>query len=125
YMDRKSQIFTGLEEIQFFFEQQRIGAEVNIFLAGDEAFDDFIDLRVHERFAAGYGNHGRAALFHGLETLFRGEFLFQDVSGILDFSTAGASEIAAEKRLEHQDKRVALAPFELLLQDVARNRKCL
>ena len=121
-VDRKGQIFAGREEIEFFLEQERVGAEVDVLFARDEAFDDFVDLGVHQRFAAGNGDHRRAALVHGFEAFFGGQFLLQDVRGILDFAAAGAGQIAAEQRLEHEDKRVALAPRKLLLEDVGCNR---
>src|SRR5262249_21002018 len=99
-------------------QQERVSAEVDVFLARDEAFDDFVDLGMHERLAARNGNHGCAALVDSLKTFFRREFLLQNMRRVLDFSTARAGEIAAEKRLKHQDKRVALAPCKLLLEDV-------
>ena len=43
-------------------------------------------------------------------------------AGVLDLAAAGAGQVAAEERLEHQHERVALAARELLLQDVAGDR---
>jgi len=45
----------------------------------------------------------------------------QDVVGMLDLAAARAGQVAAEQGLEHQHKWVALASFQLLLQDVRRN----
>ena len=70
-VNRERQIFARLEEMEFFFEQQRVGAEIDVFFARDEAFDDFVDLRMHQRFAAGDGNHRRAAFIHRLEAFLR------------------------------------------------------
>jgi hypothetical protein len=113
------EILARFEEIDFFFEQQGVGAEVNIFFAFDEPFDDLFDLRVKKRFAAGDGNHRGAAFIDGVEALLRREIFFEDVGGILNFSAAGAGEIAAEERFKHEHERIMFPPFDLLLEDVA------
>ena len=118
----EGQILAGLEEVDLFFQQQRVGAEINVFLAGDQAFDDLVDLRMHERFAAGDGDHGGAAFVDGAETLFRAQILLQDVGGVLDLAASGAGQVAAEQRLEHEHERVLLASGELLAEDVAGDR---
>jgi len=71
-MHRERQIFAGLEKMQLFLQEQRIGTEIDVLFPRDQAFDDLVDLRVHQRLATGNRNHGRAALVHGLEALFRG-----------------------------------------------------
>ncbi len=118
----EGQVFAGLEEIDFFLQQQGVGAEVNVFLAGDQAFDDLADLRVHQRLAAGDGDHGGAAFVDGAEAFFGGEVLLQDVGGVLDLAASGAGQVAAEQRFEHEDQRILLAAGELLAQDIARRR---
>ena len=122
HVDGKAQIFAGLEQVQLFLEQQRVGAEVNVFLAGDQAFNNLVNLGMHERFAAGDRDHRGAAFVHRLETFFRSEVFFQDVGGVLDLSASGARQIAAEQRLEHEHERVALASGQLLPQDVGCHR---
>ena len=57
-----------------------------------------------------------------VEALLRGEALAQDVLGILDLAAAGAGQVALEKRLEHEHKRIALVAGEALLQDIGCNR---
>ena len=64
---------------------------------------------MHERLAAGDGDHRRAAFIHGLEALLGREVHFENVRRILDFSAARAGQIAAEKGLQHEDQRIALA----------------
>jgi len=81
----------GLKRWSFFFQQQGVGAEIDVFFAGDEAIDDFVDLGMHERLAARNGHHWCTALVHGLEALFRAEFGLQDVRGILNLAAAGAT----------------------------------
>ena len=73
---------------------------------------------MEEGFAAGDGDHGRAALVDRLEALLGGELGLEDVGGVLDLAAAGAGEVAAKERLEHEDERIALAAEELLLEDV-------
>ena len=108
--------------MQALLEEQRVGAEVDVFLACDEARRDFRDLRMHQRLAARDAHDGRAALLDRAETFLGRQLLFQDVRGILNFSAAGAGEIAAKQRLEHQDERILLASFQLLADDVGRHR---
>src|SRR5690242_7477060 len=74
---------------------------------------------MEEVLAAGDGDHGGAALFDGIEALFGGELLFEDVGGVLDLAAAGAGEVAAEEGFEHEDQGVLAAAGELLPQDVA------
>ncbi len=45
HVDAEGEIFAGLEEVDFFLEQQGVGAEIDVFFPGDEALDDFVDLR--------------------------------------------------------------------------------
>ncbi len=73
---------------------------------------------MHQRFAAGDGDHGGAAFIHGFETFFGRKVFLENVRRVLDFAAARAGQVAAEQRLQHQDQRVALAAFEALLEDV-------
>ena len=52
---------------------------------------------------------GRAALIDRAEALLGREVLLQNVGRILDLAAAGAGQVAAEQRLQHQHQRVALA----------------
>ena len=76
---------------------------------------------MHERLAAGDGDHGRAAFVDRAETFFRSEIVLQDVGGVLDLAASGAGQVAAEQGLEHEHERILLAPGELLAQDIGRN----
>jgi hypothetical protein len=40
------------------------------------------------------------------------------VGWVLNFAAAGAGQVAAEQRLEHEHERVALATPQALLEDV-------
>jgi hypothetical protein len=48
--------------------------------------------------------------------------MLTNVCGILDFAAAGAGQIAAQKRFQHQDERVVLASFQPLADDVGSRR---
>ncbi len=118
----KCQVFAGLEEVQLFFQQQGVGAKINIFLAGHQTFHDLFNLGVHQRFAAGDGHHRRAAFVHCIEAFFRRELLLQHVSRILNFSAARASQVALVEWLQHQNERILLPSLNLLFEDVTRYR---
>ena len=108
-VDGEGEVLARLEQRDLFLEQQRVGAEVDVFLARDQAFDDLVDLRMHQRFAAGDGDHGRAAFVDGFKTFFGRKVFLENVRRILDLAAARAGQVAAEQRLQHQDQRVALA----------------
>jgi hypothetical protein len=118
HVNREAQIFAGLEQVQLLFEQQRVGAEINIFLARDQAFDNFVDFWMHQRFAAGDGDHGGSALIDGFEAIFRGQVGFQDVGRVLNLAASGTSQVAPKQRLQHEHERIALASGHLLAQDI-------
>src|SRR5205807_8205665 len=115
----KSQVFAGTEQVDLFLEQQSVGAEINVFTAGDQSFDDLRDLRMHERLAAGNADHGSAAFLNSAEAFLRGEVFLENMGRILDLAAACAGEITAEERLQHQHKRIPFASRKPLLQDVA------
>src|SRR6266849_2779896 len=86
------------------------------------AFNNLVDLRMHQRLAAGDGDHRRAALVHRFETLFRSEVTFQDVGWVLNLAAARARQIAAEQWLQHQHQWIALPAGNLLPLAVRRHR---
>ena len=119
HVDRKSEVLARLEKVQLLLEQQGVRAHVHVLLAGHQAANDFGDARVHQRFPARNRDRRHAALIHRLEALLRRQFALKNVTGILDLSAAGACQVAAIERLQHEHQRVALAPFQLLLEHVA------
>src|SRR6266851_410440 len=78
--------------------------------------------RMQQRFAAGDRNHRGSALFDRLEAVFGRKLRLQDVRGILNLAAAGARQIAAEQRLQHQHQRILLPAHQLLLQNISCNR---
>jgi hypothetical protein len=104
--------------MQLLLQEQRIGAQRDEFLARDDALDDLADFLVDQRFAARNGDHRRAALVDGVETLLHRQALVQDSVGIIDLAATDAGEIAAEQRFQHEHERVTLASGKPLPQDV-------
>ncbi len=124
-VDGEREILAGLEEVKFFFQKQRVGAQIDVLPAGHEALDNLVDLGMQEGLAAGDRNHGRARLIDGFEALFRRQLLLEDVGRILNFAAARARQVAAEERLQHGDEREPLPAFELLREDVGCYRPSL
>ena len=121
HMNAEGEVFGGFKEIELPLEEECVGAKINVLFAGNEAFDDRIDLGMDQRFAARDGDHGGAALVGGVPALLGGEAFIKDVIGVLDFTATCARKIAAEEGLEHKDKRIPFDPTQLLPEDVGGN----
>ena len=87
-------------------------------LLRDVALDDARHLLVQQRLAAGDRDHRRAALVDRVHALLERQALVEDLVRVVDLAAAGAREIAAEQRLEHQHERIALGAREFLLDEV-------
>jgi hypothetical protein len=117
-MDAEGEIFAGLEEVDLFFQEQGVGAEIDVFFPGDEAGDDLFDLRVEQGLAPGDADHGGLAFLDGLEALLGGEIFLENVGGVLDFSAASACKIAAKEGFQHKNEGVSFFAGEFLPQHV-------
>src|SRR6185312_11699953 len=117
-MHRPDEEGVGLEEVELLLHQQRIGAEVDEFLARDDAAHHLVDLAMEQRLTAGDRYYRGAALVDRLEAFLDREALIENDVGIIDLAAAGAGEIAAEQRLQHEHQRVALHAHEALLGDI-------
>jgi hypothetical protein len=117
-VDGEGQKFARLKEVHLLFHQQSVGANVNVLAACDQAFDDFADLRMHERLATGNVHDRRARLFNGGKAFFRRELTLQHVGRVLDLAASRAGQVTAEEHLQHDHQRIALASGNLLLQDI-------
>jgi hypothetical protein len=124
-MDVEAEVIRRRELIEARFEAQRVRAQVDELLPRDQTFDDLFDLRMQQRFAAGNGNHRRAAFVHRFEALLGREMLAQDLDRVLDFSATIAGEVAAEQRLEHEHERIPLLAHEPVAHHVCSHRDCL
>src|SRR5690606_7008245 len=94
------------------------GAEADELLALHQLLHDLADLLVEQRLAARDGDHRRPALLHGVDAFLHREPLVEDVVGVIDLAAAGAGEIAAEQRLEHEHQREPLVALDALLDEI-------
>ena len=117
--------WTGLVLVHLLFHQQRIGAEIDELAARDDALDDLRQLAMQKRLAAGNRHDRGAAFIDGMQGIRHGDSLIEDFVGIIDLAAAGAGEIAAKERLEHQHKRIALAPGQMLANHVGPDKSLL
>src|SRR6516162_2994039 len=117
-MNRPCEIGARAELLDLLLEQQRIGAEVDEFLARDQARDDLIDVAVEQRLATGEHDDRGPTFIDGIEALVDAQALIEDGVGIVDLATAGAGEVAAKQRFQHQDQRVSPYTFQVLSDDV-------
>src|SRR5690625_375837 len=111
--------------MQLLFQQQRTGAERDIFLPLDEPGDDLVDLAMDQRLATRNGDHWRAAFLGRRPALFGAEPAIQDRIRVIDLAAAGTGQVAAEKRLEHQHERVTLVPLQFLARNIGPDRELL
>jgi len=125
HMDAEGEIFGGFKEIDFAFEEEGVGAEVDVFFAGDEAFDDFIDLGMDEWFTSRDGDHGGPALIRCVPALLGGESFIKNVIRILNLTASCAGKVATEEGLEHEDKGIAFVAPEFLSENIRGNRPSL
>ena len=63
-------------------------------------------------------DHRRAAFVDRLEAFVDAEALIEDRVGIVDLAAAGAGEVAAEQRLQHQNQRIAPDAAQMLRHDI-------
>ncbi len=108
-----------LEAVEVLFQEDRVGAHVDVALAFDKSLDDAVDLRMDEGLAARDRDDGGAAFLGRGPAFFGRKALAQDIGWILDFPAARALEVAGEKRLELEDQRVSLDALELARENIA------
>ncbi len=100
--------------VQLLFQQQRVGAEMTNFLRAMMPAHDLRHFLVQQRLAAGDRHHRRAAFVDRLQAFRDRQALVQDFGRIVDLAAAGAGQVAAEQRLQHQHQRIALPPGKML-----------
>ena len=108
----------GLNRSIFFSSSSALVQTMTNFLRAMAPCDDLVDLLVQQRLAAGDHHHRRAALVDRLHALGDRQALVQDFGRIVDLAAAGAGQVAAEQRLQHQHQRIALAADQMLLDDI-------
>lgn len=118
HVNAEGEVFGWFEEIDFSLEKEGVRAEVNVFFACDEAFDDLVDFRMDQRFATGDRDHGGSAFVGGGPALLGGQPFIQNVIRVLDLAATRTSEIATEEGLEHEDERVSLVAAQFLPDNI-------
>ena len=117
-MHGEEQIGRRREQMQLLFQKQRIGAQRHEFLARDDAATiSPISLWISGSppgMATIGAPHSSTASRHSCT----GQPLVEDRIGIIDLAAAGAGEIAAEQRFQHQHERIARAPSQTLAQHI-------
>src|SRR6185295_14371833 len=88
HVNAESQILRGLIFVQLPFQQQCIGAEVDIFLSFDNPSDDLRHLRMDQWLPPWDADHRNAAFIDRCPALLWRQTLVKNVIGILDFSTS-------------------------------------
>ena len=73
---------------------------------------------MQQRLAAGDRDDRRAAFVDRRHAFVVRQALVEDLVRIVDLAAAGAGQVAAEQRLQHQHQRIALAPGEMLAQHI-------
>ena len=121
HVDAEGEIFGGFKEINFAFEEEGVGAEVDVFFAGDEAIDDFVDLGMDQGFPSRDRDHGGSALIRGVPALLGGESFIEDVIGILDFTATCAGKVTTEEGLKHEDKGITFVATDFLSENIRGN----
>ncbi len=107
-----------LEQVHLLLEQQRVRAEIDELLSGQDALDDLRQLLMQKRLTAGDRDHGRAALIDRGERVGDRKALVQNFVRVVDLPAAGTGEVATKQRLQHQHERIALAANQMLLHDI-------
>ena len=101
--------------------RMRVGAQIDEFLARDDAGDDLRHFLVNQRLAAGNGDDGRAAFVDRAQCVLDAHSLLQDLLRIVDLAAAGTGEIALEQRFQHEHQGIALVAAQLAAGDIARD----
>ena len=103
----------------FFPHEHAVRADVNDAALFEQAVDEFLDLRINQRFAAANGNHRRVAFHRGLQALLQRHHVLERRGIFADAPAAGAGEVAGVQRFELQDHRKLRRLAQLVLDDVA------
>ncbi len=124
-MNRPGEERARLVLVHPLFHQDGVRAEINELPPRDDAFHDFRELLVQERFAARDRNDGRAALVDGMKRRFDGHALFENFVGVIDLAAPRAGEVAAEQGLEHQHERIPCPAADALAEDITSDENFL
>src|SRR6185503_1478041 len=116
-VDDEREALRRREDVEELLQPQRVRAELDVLVQLEEARDDLLDPLVDERLPAADRDHRRRALLACVDALLDRETRLVRLV-LPDLPATDARDVAGQRRLEHQDERIALA-FPLLLGDVA------
>ena len=108
----------GAHLVQGFFQQQGIGAEIDVLAPLQYPIDKVEDMRVKERFAAGDGDNRGRAFINRVQAFFQGHHLLDGVGVLADAAAAGAGQIAEMGWFKHQHQRVFVNLIHFVGNDV-------
>ena len=112
----------GRKPGELLFQQQAVGAEINVLPPANEAFDERLDFRIDQRLAAADAYDRRAALAGRGQALRERKPLVHRVGVFANPPAAGAGEVAGVQRFEHQNQRKVFFARQPLPQQVAGHR---
>src|SRR3984893_5925974 len=122
---RPDEVRARLEQMEPFLQQQGVRAQVDELAPRNDAGSDRRDLLVQQGLSAGDGDDRLTERDDGLQAFVDRQALVQDLVGVIDLAAAGARQIAAEERLEHEHQRISFAPSQLLANDVGADARFL
>ena len=121
-VDRPGEEGMRLVFVDLLFQQQGVGAQNDELLAVEIAAHDLGHVAMEQWLAAGDGDGGGAAFLDGVHALLHRQAAVEDGVGIVDLAAAGAGEIAAQQRFQHQHQRIFSA-LELVDHGMRANAK--
>ena len=113
--------------LHFLPHEHAVRADVNDAVLFEQTGNQFLDLRINQRFAAANADHRRVTFHRHCEAFFQRHHVLE-IGGIFtDASAAGAGEIARVQRFELQDhgklRRLAQFVFDDVTGDFLRQGK--
>src|SRR5579884_2027665 len=115
-VDGERQVLARLEQINLLFQQQRIGAEVDVLLALHETGDNLVNLRMQQWLATRNRHRRCAALFDSLEALLGRELHFQHVPGYWIFPQPAHARLQRNSGSSIKTSGYCLRPFSFCLR---------
>ena len=111
----------------FLPHEQGVRADVNDAVLPEQAGDEFLDLRINQRFTAANADHRRVTFHRRREALFQRHHVLERRGIFADAPATGAGEIARVQRFELQHhgklRRLAQFVFDDVTGDFLRQRK--
>ena len=104
---------------QGFFQENTVGAKINVLAAVHQFLHQFEDRGIEQGLAPGDGDHRDAAFFHRAQALLQGQGLAQGLPIFLDAAATRAGQVALMGGLQHQDQGELLFPLQPFLYQVA------